>query len=288
MNIQRDQSHPFKLGDWIVKPSVDRIERNGVSKTLEPRAMDILIYLSQRPRAVVSIEHLITEVWAGQIVSDNTVYQWIRILRKALEDDPANPAYIETITKKGYRLVAQAEPLETETIKKSPRRAVFVVAAAIVVVAGLWLYSQRPAPGGGGAPLAPSIAVLPFVNHTGDAPGLQFADGIHDEVLTTLAKLDNLKVISRTSVMKYRDAGKDLPTIGEELGVNTVLEGGVQHVDGRVRINVQLIDARTDKHLWAETFDRELTAANIFAIQTEIANAVADSFEIDLSPAVRQ
>jgi TolB-like protein/Tfp pilus assembly protein PilF len=129
-----------------------------------------------------------------------------------------------------------------------------------------------------------SIAVLPFENLSRDATNEPFTVGIHDDILTQISKISALKVISRTSVMEYGDTTKNLKTIGAELGVATVLEGGVQRAGDRVRINVQLIDATTDEHLWADTYDRRLTAANIFSIQTEIATAIADALRATLSP----
>ena len=102
-----------------------------------------------------------------------------------------------------------------------------------------------------------------------------FADGIHDDLLTNLTHIAALKVISRTSVMNYRDTTKNLGQIADELGVATVLEGAVQRAGNMVRINVQLIDANTDEHLWAEIYDRQLTATNIFEIQSEMATAIA-------------
>jgi TolB-like protein/Flp pilus assembly protein TadD len=129
-----------------------------------------------------------------------------------------------------------------------------------------------------------SIAVLPLANRSANEEDAFFVDGIHDDILTQISKIRALKVISRTSVMEYRNTTKNLKTIGQELGAATVLEGGVQRAGDRVRINVQLIDAATDEHLWADTYDRRLTAANIFAIQTEIATAIADALRAALSP----
>jgi len=134
-----------------------------------------------------------------------------------------------------------------------------------------------------------SIAVLPFTNRSSEQENAQFfADGIHDDLLTLLANLGSMKVISRTSVMEYRDTTKNMKTIGEELGVATILEGGVQRAGNQVRINVQLIDARTDVHIWAKTYDRTLTAETIFAIQSEMAAAIAEQLEAALSPADRE
>jgi TolB-like protein/Tfp pilus assembly protein PilF len=129
-----------------------------------------------------------------------------------------------------------------------------------------------------------SVAVLPFANRSDEKKDAYFVDGIHDDILTQLAKIASLKVISRTSVMQYRDTQKTMKVIGEELGVATIMEGGVQRAGNRVRINVQLIDADTDEHLWAETYNKELTAANIFEMQEQIATAIAQALRATLSP----
>lgn len=130
-----------------------------------------------------------------------------------------------------------------------------------------------------------SIAVLPFENMSGDASNDPFTNGIHDDLLTHISRIGSIKTISRTSVLKYRGTTKSIPEIGNELGVATILEGGIQRAGDRVRINVQLIDTATDEHLWADSYDRQLTASNVFAIQTEIAVAVADALRATLSTA---
>ena len=133
-----------------------------------------------------------------------------------------------------------------------------------------------------------SIAVLPFENRSARTEDEFFVGGVHDDILTQLAKIDDLKVISRTSVMEYREQTRNLREIGQALGVATILEGGVQRAGESVRINVQLIDASSDVHLWAETYDRELTTSNIFAIQSEIATAIADALKARMSPGVQK
>lgn len=130
----------------------------------------------------------------------------------------------------------------------------------------------------------PSIAVLPFTSRSTDPENAVFTDGIHDDLLTRLANVDTLKVISRTSVMDYRDTTKNVRQIAEELGVATILEGAVQRSGNTVRINVQLIDASTDEHIWAKTYDRALSAKNIFNIQSEISAAIAAALKAKLSP----
>lgn len=130
-----------------------------------------------------------------------------------------------------------------------------------------------------------SIAVLPFANRSVEPDTQFFVDGVHDDLLTQLARIGDLKVISRTSVMEYRDTTKNLRQIGNELGVATLLEGAVQRAGDRVRINAQLIDADTDEHLWAESFDRELTTENIFDIQSDIASSIARALASTLTDA---
>lgn len=128
-----------------------------------------------------------------------------------------------------------------------------------------------------------SVAVLPFENRSNDPSDSHFVEGMHDDLLTKLAKIQQLKVISRTSVMEYKDTRKRIPIIARELGVHTILEGGVQRGGKRIRINVQLINGADESHLWAEAFDRELTASNMFDIQTEITLAIADALQATLS-----
>jgi len=133
-----------------------------------------------------------------------------------------------------------------------------------------------------------SIAVLPFANRSANPEDAYFVDGIHDDLLTLISKIGAIKPISRTSVMQYRESSKSIPEIAAELGVATILEGGVQRAGDQIRINVQLIDARTDEHLWAEIYDRQLLATNIFAIQSEIAETIAETLRMTLLPREQQ
>jgi len=133
-------------------------------------------------------------------------------------------------------------------------------------------------------PAEASVAVLPFTTRSRNEDDQFFSDGVHDDLLTQLAKIGSLRVISRTSVMDYRETTKRIPEIADELGVATIVEGAVQRSGNMVRITAQLIDADTDEHLWAESYDRELTAENLFAIQTEIATSIAGALKTTLSP----
>jgi TolB-like protein/Tfp pilus assembly protein PilF len=173
-------------------------------------------------------------------------------------------------------------PHEHSITHMTGRKLDFAIIGLLIAALGFSVYlNLREAPRGG---RSASIAVLPFTSRSVDPAHAMFADGIHDELLTSLANIGSLKVISRTSVMEYRDTKKNLREIGRELSVGTVLEGAVQRAGDNVRINVQLIDAATDEHLWANTYDRRLNTENLFAIQTEIATTIADKLKATLTP----
>jgi len=132
----------------------------------------------------------------------------------------------------------------------------------------------------------PVLAVLPFTAVTDNEDSAFFAAGVHDDLLTKLARLPAMLVISRTSVLEYKDVQRNIREIGEALGADAILEGGVQSAGGRIRINAQLIDARTDQHLWAETYDRELTTASLFDVQDDISQAIAQALQVTMSATI--
>jgi len=197
-------------------------------------------------------------------------------------------------------VMAWALELTPEGVKKASGNNLPIIIFALVL-AGLSLFwyldsdTQAPATAetapiaepAAGQPLAqegpPSLAVLPFDNVSMDEANEPFTVGIHDDLLTQLSKIGALKVISRTSILRYKDTEKAIPEIAADLGVGHVVEGGVQRVGDNVRINVQLIAADSDEHLWADTYDREISAANIFAIQTEIATSIAHALQATLT-----
>ena len=175
---------------------------------------------------------------------------------------------------------------------------IYLLASAMAAVSLYWYISGQPSiPEATAPPTAvetrpdqeveqetiPSIAILPFENMSRDEANEPFTVGIHDDLLTQVSKIGSLRTISRTSVLQFPGTDKTVPEIARELGVSTVLEGGVQMAGNQVRINVQLIDAVTDEHIWAETYDRELSAANIFAIQSEIATSIANALQATLT-----
>jgi TolB-like protein/Tfp pilus assembly protein PilF len=186
-------------------------------------------------------------------------------------------AWIFDITPTGIERTSKAEPQATTTLR---RRNVFWLAAAgicLSAAAGLFLLPRASA-----RKIDKSIAVLPFENLSDDKENAFFADGIQDDILTNLSKIGDLKVISRTSVMSYRGKTPNVREIGKDLGVSAILEGSVRREGKRVRVNVQLIDATNEGHLWANNYDRDLT--DVFAIQTDLAHEIADALQARLSP----
>jgi serine/threonine protein kinase len=206
--------------------------------------------------------------------------QVVSLLKSMLAPDPKDrPQSARELLAALHRCCARFNPEE-----RVRRRRTFVIESvlvlAIVAIAlGSWWYQHWQSL----AIRDRSIAVLPFENLSSDKENAFFTDGVQDEVLTHLAKIADLKVISRTSVMQYKSGvARNLRKIGDELGVAHVVEGSVQRAGNKVRVNVQLIDARNDAHLWAQTYDRDL--ADVFAIQSEIAKAIADQLQAKLSP----
>ena len=189
-------------------------------------------------------------------------------------------AWAFDVTPAGIEATEEATPRPAGQTLLRRRRNVFLLGSlgiTVSLIAGFFLLPRASA-----RKLDKSIAILPFENFSGDKENAFFADGIQDDILTTLAKIGDLKVISRTSVMPYRGNEKNVREIGKALGVSTILEGSVRKSGNRVRLNVQLINAVNDEHIWAEDYDRDLT--DVFAIQTDLAQKIAHELQAKLSP----
>jgi len=204
--------------------------------------------------------------------------QVIGLLKSMVAPDPKNrPQAARELLSAVHNCYERFNP----KARSRRRRVAFAAAAATLVVAaltlGTWLY-QRARPF---TPMERSIAVLPFENLSSDKENAYFAEGIQDEILTRLSKIADLKVISRTSTQHYKSAPKNLPEIAKQLGVAHILEGSVQKNADAVRVNVQLIKAATDSHLWSDTFDRKLT--DIFSVESEVSKAIADQLRAKLT-----
>lgn len=186
-----------------------------------------------------------------------------------------------------WSLELTPEGMRSESSPQSSKVARFAdYSVLIVLMVGLaWFAANRLGNNDDEPPaLDKSVAILPFINLNNDEANTSFTSGIHADLLTQLARIKSVRTVSRTTVLKYRDSTKSIPEIATELGVATIVEGGVQRVGNSVRVNVQLIDAAADRPLWTQAFDRELTAANVFAIQGEIAQAITTQLQASLSP----
>ena len=226
----------------------------------------------------------------GGVCISGTVYDQVEA-RLDLDFDDLGSQTIKNIPKpvRVLRVRARTGAPMSEPVAPRRRPGWIAAGAALVAVAALagWLLGREPGPRGGdaGSERIQSIAVLPLANLSGDPEQEYFADGMTEELISSLSKIGALRVISRTSVMRYRNAQRSLPEIARELGVDAIVEGSVLRAGDSVRITAQLIDARTDHHLWSESYQRELR--DIIALQNEVARAIAAQIEHTLTPVER-
>ena len=249
--------------------------------------MAVLELLADAKGDVVARNDIFDKVWPGAAVTDDVLTQCIVELRKAFNDSAHDPQYIETISRKGFRLVPPVSDIVEETGSESKwlkgRRISLVVAALFAVVAsGSWLlletWNNNPLDS---SPDLKTIAVLPFADTSPAGDQAHIADGISEEIIARLGSLEDLLVVGRTSSFFYRDALGDVETIARDLGVRYLLEGGVRRSGNEIRITAQLVDADSSYQLWGSTFDRPLE--DIFAVQDEIAEAVARALSLKLN-----
>ena len=292
-----DLTRPFRIGKWRIDPTLDEISRDSRRIKLEPRMMRLLCCLASRPGEVVSVADMLDRVWSGVVVGQSSVYQAVAQLRRLLGDTDETPRYIATVARKGYRLLAPVladdgaaggeaanvpAPRAAAGFRTGrPRRAMFAlgIAAAIALLAGgIWFWQRSPVPTAG----MPAIAVLPFEDLSADASNQAFCDGLTDELLNSLARLPNLRVIGRTSSARFRNGDRDARTVGSALGVTHVLEGSVRRNGDRLRVSAQLVGTSDGFQVWANSFDRPATDA--IQIQTQIARAVVDALALRLAP----
>jgi TolB-like protein/DNA-binding winged helix-turn-helix (wHTH) protein len=287
--IRLSDESDFALGDLVVHPSLREAVRNGERHAVEPRVMQVLVALVRANGAVVSRDELIRRCWDGRVVGEAAINRCIFRLRELAEAGEGGASFhIETIARVGYRLGAAtgashaSPPAATDAPARKPARlyAIGAVVAAVVLAAAWLAIRQKPS-----APPASadaSIAVLPFKNLSSEPDAAYFAAGIQDEILTRLAKIGSLKVISRTSAEQVAARPGTLKEIAHALGVANVLEGSVQRAGDTVRVNVQLIRVDTDAHLWAEDYDRKLD--DVLSVENEVAGAIATALAARITP----
>jgi TolB-like protein/DNA-binding winged helix-turn-helix (wHTH) protein len=278
--------HAF--GDWRFDPISGELSDATSTQRLEPQVSRVLDYFLVHQGTLVSRDDLVTALWDARAVSDDAVNRCISILRHTLTPGDRN-AFIETVVRRGF-ISHFPPPAERRTDEEAPpergrrfRRPLALAGLAAFLLVGLVWLTDRPARPEPAPSSSPMIAVLPFASTDPGGDSAFFADGMHSDLMTQLAQLESMQVISSNSVAHYRDEERDIRRIGAALGADAILQGGVQAVGSQIRINVQLIDARSDVHLWAAQYNRELTPHNIFDIQAEIARAVASALNATLS-----
>jgi TolB-like protein/tetratricopeptide (TPR) repeat protein len=240
----------FHLGDWLVEPTLNRVSRGTVVAHVRPRLIELLTFLAQHAGQVVTKDQILEQVWQRRFVAESALTRSVADLRRLLGDDAEHPRFIETITKRGYRLVA----------------AVSWAAAASVPAAG------------------PSIVVLPFVDMAPAYDQEYLCDGLAEELTNGLAQLPGCRVVARTSAFAFKGRPLDVREIARQLGVSTVLEGSVQRDGNRLRITVQLIEAASGCHVWSNRFD--CPAGDIFAVEDETVQGVVAALRVRMRQGV--
>jgi TolB-like protein/DNA-binding winged helix-turn-helix (wHTH) protein/Flp pilus assembly protein TadD len=292
--------HLYVFGSYRLDAVERVLLRDGQPVTLPPKDLETLLVLVQRAGHIVEKEELLGKVWPGVFVEEGNLARHIFNLRQVLGDSQDGRKYIETIPKRGYRFVAavqedpEATVRSTSSVEDSEQAQTTVFGqkslwmwplAAALAVTGILIVRHFWPPPKNPSPQRAMLAVLPFINLSGDAHEDYFADGLTEEMIAQLGQLQpaRLGVIARTSTARYKDTKENVTQISRELGVGYLLEGSVRRGGDRVRITAQLIQTQEQTHLWAETYERPLT--DVLSIQREIAEKITHSLSIQLLPA---
>lgn len=294
----------YKFGEFELDSARFELRRDGKVQKLERIPLELLILLAERNGEVVSRQQIVERLWGEDVFVDTEhgINTAIRKIRAALRDDAERCRYIQTVSGKGYRFIGRSDRNDNAstvapetvvatgapTVAEEPKevlgpthsvwkRAMLAMAVAVLIVAGLYAFNaggvrQRIFSGNQAGPIH-SIAVLPLANLSGDRSQDYFADGMTDEMITALAENHSLRVVSRTSVMQYKGVNKPLRDIAQALGVDGILEGSVMRLNGQVHVNLQLIYAPTDTHVWAQSYNLNLNDA--VALPEEISQTIA-------------
>src|SRR5215472_3042658 len=300
--------HLYEFGEFRLDTVSRRLLQGHQIVTLTPKVLDLLIALVEGQGKILGREELMRRLWPDTYVEEGNLTQNISVLRKALAAGAPTEAenYIETVPRLGYRFIPQVSEVETATdeivtldrthsrlvVEEGtgglPRRVRLIVAlgtAVLAVVGAAVWWSSKLAPRAA-LHLIRSIAVLPLRNLSRDPEQEFFSDGTTEALISSLAQIHALKVISRTSVMRDKGTTETVPEIARELGVDAVVEGSVQLVGGRVRITAQLIQASTDTHLWANDYERDL--GDVLGLEAEVSRAIAQEIGIQVTSEERR
>jgi len=245
----------------------------GKAKAIEPKDFDLIVYLIKNRHRTVTREEIFNAVWQGKIVCDSTLSNHIKSIRKILGDNGEEQSLISTIRGRGYQFIATTKEIpdkdnfifqSTSSIKTTQKVLTFI----FLLLAAILIFSNLDAP----EINKNSIAVLPFLNLSGDPDNEYFSDGVSNAILNALSSVEGLHVISHSSSFRFKDTQINISDVAEQLGVTYVLEGSVRKSETTIRITVQLIEAKNDRQIWGAIFNRKLD--NILAMQTEISTVI--------------
>jgi TolB-like protein/DNA-binding winged helix-turn-helix (wHTH) protein len=269
----------LKLGELEVDLELRELRKAGRSIKLQKQPFQILETLLERGGDIVTREELQKRLWprGTHVDFDRCLGTAIGKLRTALNDSGRRPRFIETVNGRGFRLLVPAEPVSSRpTYLPSWKRLSAVGVLSVLLAGTIWFIIRADH-----TESSPSVAVLPLDNISLDPALNHVADGMTEALIHTLAQIPSLGVISRTSVMQYKEKRKPLHVIAEDLGVTAVLEGSVQRFDNRLKITVQLIDGESDRHLWSGSYESHMD--DVLALQDDVARAVARKMEQAMS-----
>ena len=281
----------IQFGDFEADLRAGELRRDGSRIKLQEQPFRVLTLLLEHPGEVVSREELRNRLWPADtfVDFDHSLNAAIRRLRDALGDSAEDPKFVETVARRGYRFLAPVNGAQTVIAVAPPpptsqhRR--MMVAAGVVLLLGIGALALMLIRNGGGkssqeSPIK-SIAVLPLGNLSGDPAQEYLADGITEALIGRLAGIHDLRVISRTSVLRFKETHLSVPEISKTLGVDAIVEGSVIREGSRIRVTAQLIRGTTDGHVWSETFDRELR--DVLALESEVAQSIAQKVEVTVT-----
>lgn len=285
-----DLSQSYMVGEWLVEPAIERLSKGSIEEKLEPRVMDLLGCLASKSGEVISREEIESKVWSGMVVGYDALTSAMIKLRKAFHDDSKHPQIIQTVSKRGYRLIAEVSPVSpkivenpqiTKGIKTLSIRlwAVIVISfGGIIIFSNIYYQSSLKHADGG---KIPTIIVLPFLNISDDPNQVYFSDGITEDIITDLSRISNIQVMARNTSFRYKGQTVKPEEIGRQLNVQYLVEGSVRKADDKVRINVQLINTSNGYHVWSNRYDRKLT--EIFSVQDELTRNIVNALAIELT-----
>ena len=313
----------YEFGDFRVDVRQRRLllRADGRALPLSSRAFDTLIFFLEHPGELLDKSTLMAAIWPKVVVEENNLNQHISALRRVLGERPEEHKFLVTVPGRGYRFVAPVRPVfDAEVSDGKPdgaledwglrqraslsglhARGLFwgLMASGILVAAGLLWFGYRLSSGrvastttptaiGVASAIKPRLAVLPFENLSPDPNNAFFADGLHEEIVSTIAEqVPGVEVISRTTMMSYRTVPpKPLPTVARELGATHLIEGSVRREANKIRLTLQLIDARTDGHMWSASYDR--TLADTLTLESQVAEQIAGQLPAQLAPTTRE